>query len=169
VTVHTIPTTLGITMNNFRKNVLIGLTVLGMGSAIGAQAQDTPDGRHANAATQEQRQAKMAEFQAKRFARLHDELKITPAQENAFRAYVSAMQPKPMAKGERSNFKEMTAPQRAEQMIAMQKQRTAEMEAHLPALNALYAVLSPEQKKTLDQVGMHHHGHGGHGWGGRQG
>jgi Spy/CpxP family protein refolding chaperone len=56
-----------------------------------------------------------------------------------------------------------------EKMIAMQKQRTAEMEARLPALNTFYAVLTPEQKKTFDHQGMHHHGHEGHGWGGRQG
>lgn len=165
---HTIQTTLGITMNNFRKNVLIGLTVLGMGTAIGAQAQTDPqDGRHASAATQEQRQAKMAEFQARRIAHLHEVLKITPAQESAFHAYVAAMQPKPMARGAHANFKELTAPQRMEQMIAMQKQRTAEMEARLPALTTFYSVLTPDQKKTMDQQGMHHHG--GHGWGGRQG
>jgi len=155
-------------MNNLRKNILIGLTVLGMGTAIGAQAQDAQAGRHGNAATQEQRQAKMAEFQAKRIAHLHDELKITPAQENAFHAYVAAMRPSTMqGKGEHTNFKELSAPQRMEKMIAMQKQRTAEMEARMPSLNAFYSVLTPEQKKTFDHQGMHHHG--GHGWGGRQG
>lgn len=160
-------------MNNFRKNVLIGLTVLGMGTAtIGVQAQtaapDTMQGRHGNAATQEQRQSKMAEFAAKRTARLHDELKITPAQENAFRAYIASLKPQaPHARGERANFKELSAPARAEQMIAMQKQRTAEMEARLPALNAFYAQLTPEQKAVFDKKGGHHRGHGfwkgGHG------
>ncbi len=105
-------------MNNFRKNVLIGLTVLGMGTtAVQAQtaAPETTQGRHANAATQEQRQSKMAEFAAKRTARLHDELKITPAQENAFRAYVASRKPQaPHARGERANFKELSAPARAE-------------------------------------------------------
>lgn len=169
VAMHTIQTTLGITMNNFRKNVLIGFTVLGMGTvAIGVQAQETQDGRHGNAATQEQRQAKMVAFQAKRIAHLHDVLNITAAQENAFHAYVAAMQPKPMpGRGERSSFKELPAPQRLEKMIAMQKQRTAELEARLPALNTFYAVLTPEQKKTFDSQGMHHHAD--HGWGNRQG
>jgi protein CpxP len=158
-------------MNHFRKNVLIGLTVLGMGTAaVHAQtaAPETTQGRHANAATQEQRQAKMAEFAAKRTARLHDELKITPAQENAFRTYVASLKPQaPHARGERANFKELSAPARAEQMIAMQKQRTAEMEARLPALNAFYAQLTPEQKAVFDKKGGHHRGHGfwkgGHG------
>jgi Spy/CpxP family protein refolding chaperone len=162
---HTIPTTPGITMNNLRKNILIGLTVLGMGTAAAAQAQDATHEK----ATQEQRQAKMQEFAAKRVAHLHDVLNITPAQENAFHAYVAAMKPQEQGRGERASFKELTAPQRMEQMIAMQKQRTAEMEARLPALNAFYAVLTPEQKKTFDHQGMHHHGHEGHGWGGRQG
>jgi Spy/CpxP family protein refolding chaperone len=162
-------------MNNFRKNVLIGLTVLGMGSAaIGVQAQtpapDAAQGRHANAMTQEQRQAKMAEFAAKRTARLHNELKITPAQENAFRTYIAAMKPQAMqARGERASFKELSGPARMEKMIAMQKQRIAEMEARMPAVNALYAVLTPEQKKVFDEQGMHHRGHGRHGWEGGYG
>lgn len=162
-------------MNNLRKHLLIGLTVLGMGTAaVGVQAQTAADtaqaGRHGNAVMQEQRQAKMVEFRAKRIARLHEELNITPAQENAFHAYVSAMQPTPdQAGGARASFMELPAPQRMEKMIAMQKQRTAEMEARLPALNAFYAVLTPEQKKTFDRQGMHHRGHGGHGWSGRQG
>ena len=157
-------------MNNLRKNILIGLTVLGMGSAtVHAQnAAPTPDsGRHATAVTHEQRQAKMAEHAAKRTARLHDELKITPAQENAFRTYIAATQPQPRpARGERANWKELTAPARMEQMIAMQKQRTAEMEASMPALNAFYAVLTPEQKKVFDEKAKHRrgHGHGHHGW-----
>ncbi|WP_332877760.1 Spy/CpxP family protein refolding chaperone [Massilia sp. S19_KUP03_FR1] len=157
-------------MNNFRKNVLIGLTVLGMGTAtMGVQAQsaapDSTQGRHGTAATQEQRQAKMAEFAAKRSARLHDELKITPAQENAFRAYIASLKPQtPHARGERANFKEMSAPARMEQMIAMQKQRTAEMEARLPALNAFYAQLTPEQKAVFDKQGMHRRSHGGQFW-----
>lgn len=152
-------------MNNLRKNILIGLTVLGMGSAAIAQTAAPEPGRHASAMTQEQRQAKFAEFAAKRTARLHDVLKITPAQENAFRAYIASTQPKPMqARGERANWKELSAPARAEKMIAMQKQRTADMEARLPALNTFYSVLTPEQKKTFDEQAMHHRGHGGHGW-----
>jgi protein CpxP len=152
-------------MNNLRHTILIGLTVLGMGSAtVHAQttAPDNPQaGRHATAVTQEQRQAKMAEFAAKRSARLHDELKITPGQETAFRAYIASMQPQ--ARGERANWKELSAPARMEKMIAMQKQRTAEMEARLPALNTFYSVLTPEQKKVFDEKGMGHHGHGKHG------
>jgi Spy/CpxP family protein refolding chaperone len=162
-------------MNNLRKNVLIGLTVLGMGTAtMGVQAQsaapDTTQGRHGNAATQEQRQANMAEFAARRTARLHDALNITPAQENAFRAYVGSLKPQtPHARGERANFKEMSAPARMEQMIAMQKQRTAEMEARMPALNAFYAQLTPEQKAVFNKQGGHHRGHAGRFWKGGQG
>lgn len=155
-------------MNQFRKNVLIGLTVLGMGTAtIGAQAQSTaPDasqGRHGMAVTQEQRQANMAEHAAKRSARLHDTLKITPAQENAFRSYIASMQaPTPPARGERASWDTLSAPARMEKMIAMQKQRTAEMEARLPALNAFYAQLTAEQKALFDKESGRHRGHHGH-------
>ena len=162
-------------MNNLRKHILIGLTVLGMGTTAAGYAQTTApesmqSGRHASAVTQEQRQAKMAEHAAKRTARLHDELNITPAQESALRAYVAAMKPQPMqARGELANWKELTAPARMEKMIAMQKQRTAEMEARMPALNTFYSVLTPEQKKTFDAQSAHHRGHGWKGGHGRQG
>ena len=82
-------------MNTLRKHVLIALTVLGMGSAAFAvQAQTAaPEGRHANAATQEQRMAKWGEHFAKRQAKLHDALQLTAAQESAWAAYQAAIKP----------------------------------------------------------------------------
>lgn len=141
-------------MNTLRKNFLIALTVLGMGSAAFAvQAQTAaPEGRHANAVTQEQRMARWGEHFAKRQAKLHDALQLSGAQESAWAAYQAAIKPAAMdMHGDRAAWASMPAPARMEQMIAMSKQRTAAMESHLVALNTFYSVLTPAQKKVFDE------------------
>lgn len=155
-------------MNTIRKSIIIGLTVLGLGSAtLAAQAHE---GSHGQAATQEQKQAqwserkaKMAERRAQRQAKLQEALKLTPAQQGAWASYTAAI--KPAQRGERmdrAKWAAMGAPERMEKRIAMAKQRTAMMETRLTALTALYAVLSPEQKKVFDENsqrrGGRHHG-----------
>jgi len=165
-------------MTTFRKNLLSALAALSMGAAaLGAHAQaqgpqapdDATAGRHGHAVSQEQRaafKAKRAEHQAKRVAQLHDELKITPAQENAWNAFVASM--KPQARGarpephpDRSAQAALSAPQRMAQHIERQKQRTAMMEQRLGAVNSFYAVLTPEQKKTFYDKAARLQGHFG--------
>jgi protein CpxP len=164
-------------MKTLRTTLLTGLAALSLGGAMmGAQAQNHPraDGSGKPQLTQEERQAKRAEFGAKReanraerIARLHDELRITPAQENAWNSFVASMKPAQRAgveHGDRAAFASLPAPQRMEKMIAMQKARTAAMEQRLGALSSFYSVLSPEQKKVFDEKAAHMQGHrGGHG------
>lgn len=156
-------------MNTLRKQVLIALTVLGMGgAAFAAQAQTAaPEGRHGYAASEEQRMAKWGEYFAKRQARLHDALKLSPAQEPAWAAYQAAIKPAAMGMGmhgERAAWAGMPAPARMEKMIALAKQHTAAMESQLAALNTFYAVLTPAQKKVFDEntLGGRGHHRGGH-------
>lgn len=139
-------------MKSLRKPLLIGLTVLGLGSGLAAQAQTTPpaEGRHAHAANKEQMQAKMAEHWAARQAKLHDALKLTAAQETAWTAYQNAIKPTAPAMGERASWAGLSAPARMEKMIAMAKQHITVMESHLSALNTFYSVLSADQKKIFD-------------------
>ncbi|MEW6760383.1 MAG: Spy/CpxP family protein refolding chaperone [Pseudomonadota bacterium] len=185
-------------MTTVRKNIVIVLSALGIAAAsLGVQAQTAApqEGRHGHAMSKEQReakraefralspeqrQAKFAEFKAKRAehraarqAKLAESLKLTPAQQPVWQAFVASMTPP--QKGERAGQRlskeqraALTAPQRLERRVAMQKQRTARMEARLSALNSLYAALTPEQRKVFDasqqrRGGRHHRGHGGHG------
>lgn len=149
-------------MNSLRKHVLIALVVAGFGSAAIAQTAAAPEGRHGHAATQEQRTAKWGEHFAKRQAKLHAALQLTPAQEPAWVAYQAAIQPAPMAAlGERAAMATMSAPARMEKMIAMAKQHTAAMESKLAALNTFYATLTPAQKKAFDENTRGGRGHGG--------
>ena len=166
-------------MNTLRKNVLIALTAFGIaGAALAQTAPAQPaEGRHGHAMSAEQRaahqaerQAKRAERQAQHAAKLRAELKLTPQQEPAFNAFLAAGKPaqRPQARGEHGKLAALPAPQRLQQRIERQKQRTARMEARLAALNNLYAVLSPEQKQVLDSKAMrfggkHHGRRGSHG------
>lgn len=168
-------------MNTLRKNVLIALTALGIaGGAVAQTAAVQPaEGRHGHAVSVEQRaahkaerQAKRAERQAQHAAKLRADLKITAQQEPAFAAYLAAGKPatRQDARGERTKLAALPAPQRLEQQIERQKQRTARLETRLAALNNLYAVLTPEQKQVLDSKAMrfggkhrgHHGGQRGH-------
>ena len=166
-------------MNALRKNILIGLTVLGMGSAV-LPLHAAEQGRQGHAMTQEQRDAKRAEFRAKRAehfakrqAKVHDALKLNAAQEPAWAAYQAAIKPQPRtaaAHGDRADWKAMPAPQRMEKRLERSKQRIARMEARLAATKSLYAALSPEQQKLFDENShrgghrMKHRGmHKGHG------
>jgi Spy/CpxP family protein refolding chaperone len=166
-------------MNNVRKTLLTGLAALSLGGAmLGAQAQSQAPDAHPKAhLSKEERQAKHAEFAAKRdqmhaqrVARLHDELKITPAQEGAWNGFVASMKRPQHADGQhgdRAAWAGLSAPQRAAKMIELQKARIAVMEQRLAALNTFYSVLSPDQKKVFDdkaaQMQSHFGRHGGHG------
>jgi len=168
-------------MKTFTKTFLSSVAALSIGAAaIGAHAQTQAPGQNGataqNAArphlTPEQRQAKMAEFAAKREAKLHADLGITSGQESAWQSFVAAMKP---AAHERQQFDRaawtgLSAPQRMQKMIDMQKQHTARMEQQLSALNSFYSVLSPQQKQVFDtesaQLQRYHFGHGRGGRGG---
>jgi Spy/CpxP family protein refolding chaperone len=166
-------------MNTLRKTLLTGLAALSLGGAmLGAQAQSqAPDAHPKAQLSKEERQARHAEFAAKRdqmraqrVAKLHDELRITPAQESAWNGFVASMKRPQHAggqHGDRAAWAGLSAPQRAEKMIERQKARTAAMEQRLAALNSVYSVLSPDQKKVFDdrtaRMQSHFGRHGGHG------
>jgi len=172
-------------MNTLRKNLVIALTAAGLfGASIGAQAQSTaPETRPA--LTAEQRLAKKAEWQAKagerrakmeqhraeRQAKLRDSLKLNAQQQPAWDAFVASQAPHKKgdraARPDRAAWASLSAPQRMQKGIDLQKQRTARMEQRLSSLNAFYAQLTPEQRKTFDAQAQHrkggrHHGHRGH-------
>ena len=143
-------------MTTLRKSIIIGLTVLGLGAGSATvQAQEARPDMHAN----------WGERAAQHQQKLHDLLKLTPAQDSAWASYAAAARSAhPQGQhGERGAWKTMTAPQRMEQHIEMAKQHLAAMETQLAALNTFYAVLTPEQKKLFDAHSMGHGGrHGGH-------
>lgn len=149
-------------MNTLRKSIIIGMTVIGMGSAFAAQAQETTAPHHREYAATKFDPAKRAEHFAQRQQKLHDALKLTAAQETAWTTYIAAIKPQtPVGRPDRIDLKALPAPERLEKRIECQKERLAKQEARLAALKTFYAVLTPEQQKTFDQATQHegrHHG-----------
>jgi protein CpxP len=172
-------------MNTLRKQILIGLTVLGMGTATLAAHADEGGWHHGGEQNGWHHGGQMGERMAHFRARLHDKLKLSAAQETAWTAYVAATTPpKPAAgahpdgkgQGQHPDFSSMTAPQKLQMFDDMQKKRLAMQESHLAAMKTFYATLTPEQQKTFDHainMAMHHRHHhhhegrehdGHHGW-----
>lgn len=163
-------------MTTLRKNLIIAMSVLGMGAAsLTVHAQEAAASAPA-ASTKMQhdgqrgqhRGGNPAERMAKYQARLHDKLKLTAAQEPAWATFTAANAPKkPMGdwKAKREAMAKLSAPERMEQWIAMSKERIADQESRLASLKTFYAVLTPEQKKVFDDSvpgGKHGGMRGGH-------
>ena len=107
-------------------------------------------------------------------AALKVELKITPAQENAWQAYADKTRQQAAARtAQHAQWKgnkpadNVSAPERLAQRTAFMKQAIAGMEARTAAVTELYAVLTPEQKALADKQFTRGHGgqfrRGGHG------
>lgn len=87
--------------------------------------------------------------------RLHDALKLAPQQEAAWGKFQeshpfagNAKRPAP------DEMAKLTAPERAEKMLELQKQHQEGMSKHVSAMKDFYAQLTPEQKKTFDEQTM---------------
>ncbi|WP_338769921.1 Spy/CpxP family protein refolding chaperone [Massilia sp. METH4] len=140
-------------MNILRKSIIVGVTLLGIGSAaMAAPAVETPR-NHAYAETKFD-PAKRAERIAQRQQKLHDALALTPNQEASWKTYIAAITPQqPVGRVDRAAFRDLPAPQRAEKRLESAKARVAQQESRLAALKTFYAVLTPEQQKVFDQHG----------------
>ncbi|QBE63405.1 Spy/CpxP family protein refolding chaperone [Pseudoduganella lutea] len=145
-------------MNILRKNIIVGMTVLSIGSAaIAAPAAETA--QHRAYAETKFDPVKRAERIEQRQQKLHDALKLTANQETAWKTYIAAIKPQqPVGRADRVSFKELNAPQRAEKRLELSKARIAHQETRLEALKTFYATLTPEQQKVFDEQ----RGHGKH-------
>jgi periplasmic protein CpxP/Spy len=103
-------------------------------------------------------------------AALKVELKITPAQEQAWQTFATKSRQQAEARNaRRAEWKaqkpaaNVTAPERLAQRTAQMKQGLAGMEAMTAAVTDLYGVLTPEQKALADKQFAHgrHGGRGG--------
>lgn len=100
-----------------------------------------------------------------RIAFLKAELKITDAQAPAFERVAEAMREnvKDMAKLHEQHRADRDQPKSAVEQLEMQVKfgelHTQHEQRFLAAFKPLYDGLSPEQKKTADELLAHHHGH----------
>ncbi len=111
-------------------------------------------------------------------AALKVELKITPAQENAWQAFATKARQQADAMIARHEQRKtqpqktnLPAPEALAQRTERMKQHVASMEARTAAVKELYAVLTPEQKAIADKQFSRGHKHGfrGHHGGGFRG
>jgi protein CpxP len=161
------------TMNKFRKSLLIGATILSLGSsAFIANAQTAPaeqspgdratggHHRHGGAKSPEQMKEKMA----KRQAELRDKLNLNASQQSAWNLFTAAIMPSgDWKRPDRAEWQNLSAPERLEKQLAMLKEREARMTSVLAATKTFYATLTPEQQKIFNDNFMargHRHGKG---------
>ena len=153
--------------------LLVGLMA---GAAFSALAQTPPAGPMGGQGGEQRGMlrhgpmdpAKMQAMMAKRQAALKETLKITAAQEGAWTAFTSTMQPSADMQKRRMEMRaemdKLTTPERIDKMRALRNQRDAEMDKRASATKTFYAALSPEQQKVFDAQPMRGD-HGGHGQG----
>jgi len=99
-------------------------------------------------------EASPGKFAGNRLQKLHDELKLAPTQEAAWKAWSEPMLQQAEKMGdlrtEREAMMKLPAPDRMEKMLERMKEHQKRMEAHLESTKGFYAGLSPEQKKVFD-------------------
>lgn len=140
------------------------VTTLGIGALAQAQPQQPgtggpqmmqgqrgqPDGARA-----ERFRARQQERMAKRLGVLKAQLKIAPAQEGAWTAWTTALQPAARPpRPDRAEMARLTTPERIDRMKARRAARQADMDRRLDATKTFYAALSAEQKAAFDAVGL---------------
>ncbi|WP_374518572.1 Spy/CpxP family protein refolding chaperone [Undibacterium squillarum] len=97
-------------------------------------------------------QEKARERMAKRQAELHDQLKITAAQEGVWKAFIQSMEPKmPPKPRDPQEMDKLNAVERMEKNLDSMREHQAQMQTRLTAMKNLYAALNPEQQKIFDE------------------
>ena len=166
------------------RPVLLG-ALIAVG-AFGAQAQmqnPNPPAQQANAAPagpdrqlprpdrMERRVQQMQVRIAQRLAAMKVRLNLTPAQQDAWNAFGSAVQPSTQDLQRmismRAELRRLPTPERIDRLRELRSVRTAAMDQRFDATKAFYAQLTPEQQKTFDEISLRgrgrkgHHGHHG--------
>ena len=133
-----------------------------------AQAKGEGQGKH-----RMERMAKMEKRHAAHQAELKAALKLAPAQEAGWNAFVARTAHEPRMGGkageQREDWSKLTTPERLDKMQARHAERSEQMTKRIDATKSFYATLTPEQQKTFDGQSMRgfqragmkggHHGH----------
>ena len=124
-----------------RHMLALGLAALG-GAAIAQEAPPAPPASGASGPGRARR------FQG---GKLKEQLKLTEAQEAAWKQFTDAMHPPaPPAPQERVDWRSLTTPQRLDRMQELADKHHAAMRQRHDAIRTFYAQLTPEQQKIFD-------------------
>ena len=158
--VSTLPRRLAITTATAPLAALT-LPALAQQPAPATPAAAAAEARPAKAARMGERGEHRERHQAhreKRLAELKNELKLTPAQEPAWTAFTTALQPgERPARLDHKDMAQLTTPERIDKMRALRAQHAAEADRRGEATKAFYAALTPEQQKTFDAKAQRQH------------
>lgn len=144
-------------MKSLKNKFFIAAAVAGLSLSSGLYAQNMPpaDGHAGPPMERAKMTEKMAEKMQARMHKhrteMHDKLKLSAAQEPAWKSFVEASTPEARhAAPDRKEMEKLSTPERMEKMLERVKQHQSKMEQHLAALKTFYAVLTPEQQKIFD-------------------
>lgn len=144
--------------SNFLRPVMLGASILILAAAGTANAQPPPPQGAPPMEDMGPMHERMdpADRAEKMAGKLRDVLQLTPAQEPALQAFISAMKPPEGAmekmRGEREKMAGLTTPQRLDAMQAHRAEREAAMDRRIQAIRTFYAQLTPAQKKAFDAL-----------------
>ena len=149
-------------MNTVRKSIAIAVAsvaLAGGGIAVTSSVAASPEQGLQKVAFGSH-EGKFAEHFAKRQAALHDKLNLTAAQEPAWKTFTERLQSTMPTKSQREPVANMTAPERADRMVAALQTAQQRAATRAQAIKEFYSGLSPEQQKLFDsqfQGHRHHH------------
>ena len=146
-------------MNTLRKSIVVAAGALGLGTtALAADSGTASSSGWFHWGAFGSHGAESVEHMAKRQAELHDKLRLSPAQESAWKTFADKLQATTPAKPEAAPAAAMTAPERADRMVALLQAAQQRAAVRAQAIKEFYAVLSPEQQKIFDtQLQGHRH------------
>ena len=128
--------------------------------AAGAAA---PQGHHQAGERHQRHHGDHTQHRAQRLDALKARLHLTAAQEPAWAAFTTALQPgERPARPDRKEWAQFTTPERIDRMRALRTQHAAEADRRGEATKTFYAALTPEQQKAFDAQPQQRRGHPGH-------
>ena len=147
-------------MFRFGKRFLIGFTAIGFSTAGFAQSApgpyDAPSDTHEMDSPEQ-----FAKRVERKQAMLRESLKLSPAQEPAWKQFTQQTRPSaPIVVPTKGEMAKLSAPDRMEQLLATMREGEQRLQVRLDATRAFYAVLTPAQQNTFDRQfsGRPHHG-----------
>ena len=140
-----------------KRNTLVSALLLALGSTFFSTASIAQPADCTGMGPMGGQRAEMrGQRMQQRQQQLHDALKLNPEQEKAWGKFQESHPAAMMQdrRPERADLSKLSAPERAEKMLELQKKHHDAMSQHVAALKDFYNQLTPEQKKTFDEQQM---------------
>jgi len=151
------------TIKAHKSLLAANLVLLGVCLSGGALAETAPVKPDTAPAAEQQQQPVVKDNARKaggpkRFQQLHQQLKLTPEQEAGWTTWLQKVeQARPQHKpsqADRQAMQNLPTPERMEKQLQLMRGRQAMLEAFLEATRPFYESLTPDQRKTFDDMSL---------------